>query len=633
MRRLLTLPFALLATASLLMAAPASATFPSRSAEVIGSFPFEGAHALVSIRFDPVEGHLPLFEFILPGRDLLEPAWSPDGGSVAFAGQTRANGPFAIYTVQADGTGLKQVTSPVPSGGADHGDHKPTWSPDGTKIAFSRTGATGSKLYVVPAGGGTASRLTTGSGVELEPTWSPDGTTIAFAYRARTESGCGLPCTFQIALVSATSPAEPRTITANNPFDFRDPDWAPDGSSIAVGVWGDGLQLVASVDPETSFFDFIPTAGGADPVWSPEGDWIAVEFGGGTVVDHLGEFDDEFIEVTDPAWRPDGTPPTVTFEVSTDLNGWATSNPTMTASDPSGIFPVIHCTLFGTTAVHDTMTRTFTDLIAGISLDRDGIGDLTCEVADLPGNITVATVPIKVDFNSPDLGAPTFSPDPLRVGATTVVSATAVDAGSGVVSSEMVVDDGEAVPLTLSAGRVSGTLGPLPVGLHQVAVTATDAVGLIGGPFASTLAVYDPDAGSLDGNGAFFPGGSSSEPEEELPACDDGVSRTTIAVSIRYRNSTSTAPTGSMSLSCGKKLKVQSTAFSWLIVDGSHIEALGAATISGLSGVYGLRLVVEDSATDHVRIQLFTPGFDPLTSRHQYQASGDLVSGGLRVRR
>jgi len=132
---------------------------------------------------------------------------------------------------------------------------------------------------------------------------------------------------------------------------------------------------------------------------------------------------------------------------------------------------------------------------------------------------------------------------------------------------------------------------------------------------------------------ACFPGGSSSEPEEELPACDDGVSRTTIAVSIRYRNSTSTAPTGSMSLYCGKKLKVQSTAFSWLIVDGSHIEALGAATISGLSGVYGLRLVVEDSATDHVRIQLFTPGFDPLTSRHQYQASGDLVSGGLRVRR
>lgn len=57
------------------------------------------------------------------------PAWSPDGKTLAF--HWSESGSFYIYTVNADGTGLKQLTT-VAQGNCE----LPTWSPDGTKIYF-----------------------------------------------------------------------------------------------------------------------------------------------------------------------------------------------------------------------------------------------------------------------------------------------------------------------------------------------------------------------------------------------------------------------------------------------------------------------------------------------------------------
>jgi Tol biopolymer transport system component len=65
------------------------------------------------------------------------PTWSPDGKRLAFA-STRgsSNGLYSIFLINRDGTGLTQVTDPVLN--ADH----PVWSPDGRQLAFSARAST-----------------------------------------------------------------------------------------------------------------------------------------------------------------------------------------------------------------------------------------------------------------------------------------------------------------------------------------------------------------------------------------------------------------------------------------------------------------------------------------------------------
>ncbi len=69
------------------------------------------------------------------------PSWSPDGSRIAFA--SNSSGQFQIYTINADGSNL----APVTAGGGDW----PTWSPDSSTIAFESTRGGNSEIYSVPS--------------------------------------------------------------------------------------------------------------------------------------------------------------------------------------------------------------------------------------------------------------------------------------------------------------------------------------------------------------------------------------------------------------------------------------------------------------------------------------------------
>jgi TolB protein len=104
--------------------------------------------------------------------------WSPDGQRIAYLEGSPGGAPLTV--ANADGTGKRRLTGPLM---VDLGS--PSWSPDGRTIAFTGgSGGAGAVIYTVHADGTGLRKLTHGPGWSLFPEWSPDGRRILFvSYR------------------------------------------------------------------------------------------------------------------------------------------------------------------------------------------------------------------------------------------------------------------------------------------------------------------------------------------------------------------------------------------------------------------------------------------------------------------
>ncbi len=106
------------------------------------------------------------------------------GGRIVF--MRAEHGTTRIYTVNGDGTGLRRMSR---FGGRRIDHVEPSWSPDGRRIVCDHNGkrcdcdgcSWNGELYVIDTDGSRLRRLTHTKADDARPTWSPDGRRIAFS--------------------------------------------------------------------------------------------------------------------------------------------------------------------------------------------------------------------------------------------------------------------------------------------------------------------------------------------------------------------------------------------------------------------------------------------------------------------
>lgn len=176
---------------------------------------------------DPGTGALTRF-LSVPGS-LTNAESSPDGERVVY--ESRLPGtPSQIFVVEPDGT--RQQLTHMENGASD-----PTWSPDGTQIAFAGTRPRpgdpwpDSDIFVMDADGSRIRRFAWTREGDGHPDWSPDGSRIAF--HSRSVSG-GIPGG-SLWLASVPTRSLTRLTGSHTPRAKIDPAWSADGRWIAYG--------------------------------------------------------------------------------------------------------------------------------------------------------------------------------------------------------------------------------------------------------------------------------------------------------------------------------------------------------------------------------------------------------------
>ncbi len=187
------------------------------------------------------------------------PTWSPDGTRIAF--QSSRDGNEELYVMNGDGSGLTRLTNNAAF------DGEPAWSPDGAKIAFLTTRDGSAAIYVMNADGSGVTRLTNSPGADADPAWSPDGTKIAF-----TSNRDG---NYEIYVMNADGSGVTRL--TNNPARDGWPSWSPDGTRIAFQSERDGNSQLYVMNADGSGVSRLTNNSDSDwqPAWSPDGSRIA----------------------------------------------------------------------------------------------------------------------------------------------------------------------------------------------------------------------------------------------------------------------------------------------------------------------------------------------------------------------
>ena len=266
------------AIGSVTVSAAAGATPIAQTAvlQVVAGIAFESAGTIVVA--NPDRSTKPAQIGVAAGA--TDPAWSPDGSKLAV---TEFNCQFEvcendIIVTDANGANPVNVTR---GRGQDRSDKsKPSWSPDGTQIAFELAcGAECVDIGTVAVAGGDIVDLTPGLGDASDPAWSPPGVgqRIAFA-----RAICDGPCLTAIFVADPATPSKNTRLSLVLAGVASAPAWSPRGDQIVFsillcsdGCASDLLRLQTDGTSDTVNLTANMAEDATAPAWSPDGSRIA----------------------------------------------------------------------------------------------------------------------------------------------------------------------------------------------------------------------------------------------------------------------------------------------------------------------------------------------------------------------
>ena len=156
-------------------------------------------------------------------REELDPAFSPDGKSIAFV--SNRSGQWNLWTGNVDGSGLRELAaqSLLP--------FHPAWSADGHKIAFDASAFGKGDIWVINAAGGQPSRLAAMPGGAQVPAWSRDGKRVLFYTNAE-----GTRQIWEVPAAGGT-PVQVTRGGMYDPSESEDGRYLYYGSVLSPGIW------------------------------------------------------------------------------------------------------------------------------------------------------------------------------------------------------------------------------------------------------------------------------------------------------------------------------------------------------------------------------------------------------------